>query len=45
MKDDDNLKIVILIILIIVLMFSSIIFTKYVVESDMPLWAKIWLLY
>ncbi len=44
MNDDDIGKIFIYILLIALCLWISAAFTKCVVESDMPLWTKIWLL-
>lgn len=45
MNNDNNIgKIFICIFLIAICLWISAAFTQCVVESDMPLWAKIWLL-
>ena len=44
MDDDSIQKFIVTIIIIAILLFISANFTKCVVESDLPLWTKIWLL-
>lgn len=42
MNDDSNT--VLIIVILIVALFPSLCLTKCIVESDMPLWLKIWML-